>query len=197
MLQTHHLSFSSLSRISSLDQVHGAIGQLSPSVEFKPQTAFLVNHCSGKEIPLRVCQLVHSINLTCSNKEAKACERQVNDSWTQAIAFTLKKSERNTRYYLLSMFFFVNKLKYIQIFFQISEWRVKEHCQTPRTSSACSCEIIIKLQQAMIRRIDISLIQPHLIDLTPVMCVTEGQGPLDLSVFLLLLAHGRATVVTK
>ncbi|CAM4648016.1 unnamed protein product [Leuciscus chuanchicus] len=57
-----------------------------------------------------------------------------------------------------------------------------------------SCEIIVKLQQAMIRRIDISLIQPHLIDLTPVMCVTEGQGPLDLSVFLLLLAHRRATV---
>jgi len=78
-----HLSFSSLSRISSLDQVHGAIGQLSPSTKFKPQTAFLVNHCSGKEIPLRVCQLAHSINLTCRKKEAKVCERQVNDSWTQ------------------------------------------------------------------------------------------------------------------
>jgi len=39
----------------------------------------------------------------------------------KAIAFNLKKSERNARYYLLYMFFFLNKLKYIQIFFQISE----------------------------------------------------------------------------
>jgi len=73
---------------------------------------------------------------------------------------------------------------------------VKGNCQTPKTSSTLPA--CVKLQQAMIRdAIDILLIQPHLIDLTPVMCVTEGQEPLDLSVFLLLLAHGRATVVTK
>jgi len=78
-----HGTFPSAVYLSSLDQVHGAIGQLSPSTKFKPQTAFLVNHCSGKEIPLRVCQLAHSINLTCRKKEAKVCERQVNDSWTQ------------------------------------------------------------------------------------------------------------------
>lgn len=79
-----HLSFSSLSRVSPLNQVHRAIGQLSPSAEFKPQTAFLVNHCSDKEIPLSVGQFAHPINLTHSNEEAKVCERQVNDSWTHA-----------------------------------------------------------------------------------------------------------------
>ncbi len=82
---THHLCFSSLSGVSPLDQVHGAIEQLSPSAEFNPQTAFLVNHCNDKEIPLSVCQFAHPINLTCSNEEAKVCERQVNDSWTQDV----------------------------------------------------------------------------------------------------------------
>ncbi|ROJ78724.1 hypothetical protein DPX16_15249 [Anabarilius grahami] len=66
-----HLFFSSLSRISPLNQVHRAIGLLSPSAEFKPQTAFLVNHCSDKEIPLGVGQFADPINLTRSNEEAK------------------------------------------------------------------------------------------------------------------------------